>query len=256
MHLKSFFVKRRSQPTEEHRSKKLLDQVGDAIRLKHYSYRTEQAYVGWIKRYIYFHDMRHPSEMGAAGVEAFLTHLAVKEHVAASTQNQALSALLFLYREVLHQELGPVDALRAKRPKRLPIVLTKDETLRLIGCLSGTHQLMAKLIYGSGIRLMECLRLRVKDLESERRALIVRDGKGAQDRMLAGERLLSTGVQHRCLLRYSSDFSVFHNRKEGPLRMIEAVPLHLLRYGKWRHMPPRGYLPKTCHGILFWRRDS
>lgn len=119
--------------------------------------------------------------MGAPEVEAFLTHLAVKEHVAASTQNQALSALLFLYREVLHQELGPVDALRAKRPQRLPTVLTKDETLRLIGCLSGTHQLMAKLIYGSGIRLMEYLR--VKDLEFERRALIVRDGKGAQDRV-------------------------------------------------------------------------
>ena len=156
---------------EEPRPKKLWDQVR----------ATEQAYVGWIKRYIHFHDVRHPSEMGAPEVEAFLTHLAVKEHVAASTQNQALSALLFLYREVLHQELGPVDALRAKRPQRLPTVLTKDETLRLIGCLSGTHQLMAKLIYGSGIRLMECLR--VKDLEFERRALIVRDGKGAQDRV-------------------------------------------------------------------------
>jgi integron integrase len=168
---------------EEHRPKKLLDQVRDAIRLKHYSYRTEQAYVGWIKRYIYFHNVHHPSEMGAPEVEAFLTHLAVKENVAASTQNQALGALLFLYREVLHQDLGPVDALRAKRPKRLPTVLTKDETLRLIGCLSGTHQLMAKLIYGSGIRLMECLRLRVKDLEFERRAIIVRDGKGAQDRV-------------------------------------------------------------------------
>jgi len=168
---------------EEHRPKKLLDQVRDAIRLKHYSYRTEQAYVGWIKRYIHFHNVRHPSEMGAPEVEAFLTHLAVKKNVAASTQNQALSALLFLYREVLRQDLGPVDALRAKRPKRLPTVLTKDETLRLIGCLSGTHQLMAKLIYGSGLRLMECLRLRVKDLEFDRRALIVRDGKGAQDRV-------------------------------------------------------------------------
>ena len=166
---------------EEHRPKKLLDQVRDAIHLKQYSYRTEQAYVGWIKRYLYFHDVRHPSEMGAPEVEAFLTHLAVKENVAASTQNQALSALLFLHREVLHQDLGPVDALRAKRPKRLPTVLTKDETLRLIGCLSGTHQLMGKLIYGSGVRLMECLRLRVKDLEFDRQTLIVRDGKGAQD---------------------------------------------------------------------------
>ena len=110
---------------EERRPKKLLDQVRDAIRLKHYSYRTEQAYVGWIKRYIYFHNVRHPSEMGAPEVEAYLTHLAVKENVAASTQNQALSALLFLYREVLYQDLGLVDALRAKRPKRLPTVLTK-----------------------------------------------------------------------------------------------------------------------------------
>ena len=117
--------------------------------------------------------------MGAPEVEAFLTHLAVKENVAASTQNEAFSALLSLYREVLQQDLGPVHALRAKRAKRLPTVLTKEETLRLIACLSGTHQLMAKLIYGSGVRLMECLRLRVKDLEFERRALIVRDGKGA-----------------------------------------------------------------------------
>jgi integron integrase len=168
---------------EEQRPKKLLDQVRDALRLKHYSIRTEQAYVGWIKRYIRFHALRHPSEMGAPEVETFLIHLAVKENVAASTQNQALSALLFLYREVLHQDLGPIDALRAKRPKRLPTVLTKEETLRLIGCLSGMHQLMAKLIYGSGLRLMECLRLRVKDLEFERRAIIVRDGKGAEDRV-------------------------------------------------------------------------
>jgi len=168
---------------EEQRPKELLEQVHDAIRLKHCSIRTEEAYVNWVKRYIYFHGVRHPAEMGAAEVEAFLTHLAVKENVAASTQNQALSALLFLYRQVLHQGLGPVDALRAKRPKRLPTVLTKEETLRLIACLSGTHQLMAKLIYGSGIRLMECLRLRVKDLEFERRAIIVRDGKGAQDRV-------------------------------------------------------------------------
>ena len=167
----------------EQHPKKLVDQVRDAIRLKHYSIRTEEAYVNWIKRYIFFHGVRHPAEMGAAEVEAFLTHLAVKENVAASTQNQALSALLFLYREVLHQDLGPVDALRAKRPKRLPTVLTKEETLRLIACLSGTHQLMAKLIYGSGTRLMECLRLRVKDLEFERRAIIVRDGKGAQERV-------------------------------------------------------------------------
>ena len=145
----------------EQRPKKLLDQVRDAIHLKHYSIRTEGTYVNWVKRYIYFHNVRHPAEMGAAEVEAFLTHLAVKENVAASTQNQALSALLFLYREVLHQELRPVDALRAKRPRRLPTVLTKDEVRRVIGELSGTHRLMAKLLYGSGLWLMECVRLRV-----------------------------------------------------------------------------------------------
>jgi len=163
--------------------KKLLDRVRDAIRLKHYSIRTEEAYVNWIKRYIFFHDVRHPAEMGAAEVEAFLTHLAVNENVAASTQNQALSALLFLYREVLNEDLGPIDALRAKKPKRLPTVLTKEEVYEVLGHLSGAHLLMAKLLYGSGLRLMECLRLRVKDLDFAHRAIVVRDGKGEKDRV-------------------------------------------------------------------------
>ena len=155
-------------------SKKLLDRVRDAIRLKHYSIRTEQSYINWIKRYIFFHNVRHPDEMGAAEVEAFLTHLAVNENVAASTQNQALSALLFLYREVLKKDLGPIDALRAKKPKRMPTVLTKEEVRRVLGELSGTHQLTAKLLYGSGLRLMECLRLRVKDLDFARCQILVR----------------------------------------------------------------------------------
>ncbi len=147
----------------EQRPKKLLDQVRDAIRLKHYSIRTEQAYVLWIKRFIFFHDKRHPREMGASEIEAFLTHLAVDQHVAASTQNQALNALLFLYREVLNIELErPINAMRAKKPKRLPTVLTKEEVRRVLGQLSGTHRLMASLLYGSGLRLMECVRLRVK----------------------------------------------------------------------------------------------
>jgi len=176
----------------EQRPKKLLDQactelcrsVRDAIRLKHYSIRTEEAYVGWITRFILFHDKRHPNEMGRTEIEAFLTHLAVEQNVAASTQNQALSALLFLYREVLHQDLdGPIDALRASKPKRLPTVLTKDEVHRVLSHLPGTHQLMARLLYSSGLRLMECLRLRVKDLDFGQRAIIVRDGKGEQDRV-------------------------------------------------------------------------
>jgi integrase len=150
----------------EQRPKKLLDQVRDAIRLKHYSIRTEESYVTWIKRYILFHNKRHPHEMASAEIEAFLTHLAVQQNVAASTQNQALSALLFLYRDVLKMPLDlSINAVRAKKPKRLPTVLTKEETLMVIECLSGMQRLMAKLLYGGGLRLMECLRLRVKDLD-------------------------------------------------------------------------------------------
>lgn len=168
------------EPTD----KKLLDRVRDAIRRKHYSIRTEEAYINWIKRFILFHHKRHPNEMGAAEVEAFLTHLAVKENVAASTQNQALSALWFLYREVLHQDLdGPIDALRACKPKRLPAVLTKEEVHRVLGQLSGDHLLMAKLLYGSGLRLMECARLRVKDVDFAYHTIVVRDGKGMEDRV-------------------------------------------------------------------------
>jgi len=164
--------------------KKLLDQVREAIRRKHYSIRTEEAYVTWIKRYILFHNKRHPKEMGSAEIQAYLTYLAMEQNVAASTQNQALSALLFLYREVLGKELEfPINALRAKRPKRLPTVLTKEEALRVIGCLSGTYQLMAKLLYGSGLRLMECVRLRVKDVDFAQHQIIVRDGKGQKDRV-------------------------------------------------------------------------
>jgi integron integrase len=161
-----------------------LDQVRDAIRLKHYSIRTEEAYVNWIRRFILFHGKRHPKDMGGPEIEAFLTHLAVEGHVAASTQNQALSALLFLYRDVLHQELNyPIDAVRAKPSQHLPAVLTKDEVRQVIAQISGIHQLQAKLLYGSGLRLLECLRLRVKDLDFERRAIIVRDTKGDQDRV-------------------------------------------------------------------------
>ncbi len=163
--------------------KKLLDQVRDAIRLKHYSIRTENSYVDWVRRYILFHNKRHPNEMGAPEVEAFLTHLAVNENVAASTQNQALSALLFLYREVLKQDLGPVNALRAKKPKRLPTVLTKEEVHRLFQHMSGTPLLMARLLYGAGLRLMECVRLRVQDLDFDYLTITVRDGKGNKDRV-------------------------------------------------------------------------
>lgn len=167
----------------ESRPKKLLDQVRDAIRLKHYSYRTEQTYVGWIRRYILFHDKRHPKDMGNEDVEAFLTHLAVDGNVSASTQNQALSALLFLYRHVLHQELGQLDAVRAKRSRYLPTVLTKGETRSVLQHVSGAPGLVINVLYGSGLRLSEGLRLRIKDLDFAQHQIIVRDAKGSESRV-------------------------------------------------------------------------
>lgn len=163
--------------------KKLLDQVVDAFRLRHYAYSTEQQYVHWIRRFILFHNKRHPREMGAGEIEAFLTHLAVEGQVAASTQNQALCALLFLYREVLSQPIEHVEVTWAKKPKRLPTVLSQEETRQLLAHLSGRHCLMAQLLYGSGLRLMECLRLRVKDIDFQQQQIIVRDGKGFKDRV-------------------------------------------------------------------------
>jgi integron integrase len=168
----------------ESRPQKLLDQVRQAIRLKHYSYRTEESYVAWIRRYILFHNKQHPKEMGTAEITAFLSHLAVEGQVAASTQNQALSALLFLYRDVLHQELeGAIDALRAKPSRYLPTVLTKEEVLAVIDNLSGVHRLTIQVLYGSGLRLTEGLRLRVKDLDFAQQQVAVRDAKGAESRV-------------------------------------------------------------------------
>jgi integron integrase len=163
---------------------KLLDVVRQIIRLKHYSDRTEETYIDWIKRYILFHDKRHPREMGSREIEAFLSYLAIEGKVAASTQNQALSALLFLYREVLKLELdSPVDAIRAKRSRYLPTVLTKEEVLAVIQNLSGVYQIVIKLLYGSGLRLTEGLQLRVKDVDFSGQQLSIRDSKGMESRV-------------------------------------------------------------------------
>lgn len=165
-------------------SPKLLDQVRDKLRVKHYAIRTEQSYVDWIKRYIYFHDKTHPKDLGAQDVEAFLTHLAVVGKVAASTQNQAKSALLFLYREVLEIQLPWLDNVtQAKAPKKLPVVLTVAEVQAVLSRLSGSHLLIASLLYGGGMRLMEAVRLRVQDVEFARHEIIVREGKGFKDRV-------------------------------------------------------------------------
>ena len=157
---------------------RLLQRVHEAIRVRHYSRRTEEAYVHWIKRLIYFHGKRHPETMGEAEVTAFLNHLAVERHVAAATQNQALSAILFLYRQVLGRELPWLDGVqRRTRPPRVPVVLTREEAARLLAGITGTRWLIASLLYGAGLRLRECLELRVKDIDFGYLRILVRDSK-------------------------------------------------------------------------------
>jgi integron integrase len=231
----------------EHRPKKLLDHVCDAIRLKHYSIRTEESYITWIKRYIFFHNKRHPSELGSAAIEAFLTHLAVDQKVAASTQNQALSALLCLYRDVLKMPLDfPIDAMRAKKPKRLPTVLTKEETLTVIERLSGTPRFMAKLLYGGGLRLMECLRLRVKDLDCAQRQIIVHDGKGMEDRVtMLPESLIIPLQEHLSHVKriHAQDVA----QKVGPVYVpcaLERKYPHAGRLWIWQYVFPSDRLSK------------
>ena len=161
----------------------LLDELKGALRVRHYSRRTEEAYVAWVKRFICFSGKRHPREMGEAEVQTFLAHLATQRRVTASTQNQALSALLFLYREVLKLNFNVDVLVRARRPERLPVVLTRQEVKAILNTMAGTAWLVASLLYGAGLRLMECLTLRVKDLDFSRNEIVVRDGKGQKDRV-------------------------------------------------------------------------
>jgi integron integrase len=166
-------------------SSPFLDSVRTAIRVRHYSIRTEDAYLGWVKRFILFHGKRHPAEMGAAEVTQFLSHLAVDRTVSPATQNQAFNALVFLYHQVLQQPLGPVvGVVRAADKQRIPVVLTPEEVARVLAGLRGSYWLVACLQYGSGLRLLESCRLRVKDLDFSHRAIIIRDGKGAKDRVV------------------------------------------------------------------------
>ncbi len=160
------------------------DRLRTALRARHYSLRTEEAYVGWVKRYAAFHGERPPDELGEAEINAFLSHLAARQHIAASTQTQALSALLFLYRDVLGRPVESLgDVVRARRPERLPIVLTRGEVKAVLARLDGEPRLVATLLYGTGLRLMECLRLRVKDVDFALNQILVRDGKGMKDRL-------------------------------------------------------------------------
>jgi integron integrase len=215
--------------------------------LKHYSIRTEEAYINWIRRYILFHDKRHPMEMGSREIEAFLTHLAVDEQVAASTQNQAFHALLFLYREVLKQELeDSIHAIRAKKPKRLPTVLTRAEVRAVLEAMDGAHQLMAKLLYGCGLRLMECVRLRVKDVDFGGNQIVVRDAKGMKDRVtMLPERLKVPLQEHllRVKLTHDDDLAKGYGRVYLPYALERKYPNANRQWG-WQYVFPSPSLSK------------
>ncbi len=199
---------------------KLLDQVRQAIRTRHYSDRTEKAYIHWIKRYIFFHDKRHPQEMAEAEIARFLSSLATTGRVSASTQNQAFNTLLFLYDGVLNKKIGLIDGVvRAKRPQRLPVVLTKDEVKKVIDQINGVPRLMAILLYGAGLRLMECCRLRVKDIDFSRNEILVRSGKGDKDR----HTMLPTAIKPALLKHIEANQCQHHAEVENGLGRV-ALP--------------------------------
>jgi integron integrase len=232
-------VPRKSFPIEP-----LLERARHLIRLKHYSIRTEKSYLPWIQGYVLFHNNRDPKEMAGQEVEAFLSHLAVNLKVSASTQNQAFNALLFLYREVLKKELGDsVDAIRAKKPQRLPTVMTKDETMKVIGAVPVEHQLMVKLIYGSGLRLMECLRLRVKDIDFGNNHIVVRDAKGMKDRItVLPDNLKLSLHEHleRVKLMHQGDVAKGYGRVYLPYALERKYSNASLEWG-WQYVfPARG----------------
>ena len=224
---------------------RLLDQVRGKIRLKHYSLRTEQTYVDWIKRFIRHFGKRHPRDLGAIEVEAFLTHLAVAGRVAASTQNQAKSALLFLYREVLGNELPWLDNVeQAKAPRRMPVVLTRDEIRAVLSRLTGTHWLIANLLYGGGLRLMECLRLRVKDIDFGRCEILVRDGKGFKDRVTVLPATLTKPLEaHLLKVRalHERDISDGGGEVFLPYALSRKYPAAAREWG-WQFVFPSGNL--------------
>lgn len=222
-------------------SEKLLERARQILRRKHYAYRTEQRYLAWINRFIRFHGKRHPTHMGRAEIEAFLTHLAVKEKVAASTQNQALNALLFLYRHVLDIPINfPLTSVRARRPKRFPTVLSQEEVQRLLPCVDPPYQLITKLLYGSGLRISEAVRIRVKDFDFEQRHVAVRDGKGAKDRItLLPDSLTAELKDHleRVRLIHQRDLRQGYGSVYLPFALIRKYP-EAPRQWIWQYVFP------------------
>ncbi len=221
---------------------RLYDRIIEVLRVRHYSRRTEEAYVHWIRRYIEFQQHRHPRQLSEGDVNRFLTHLAVKEHVAASTQNQALSAILFLYEHVLEQPLDRIEGVvRARRPKRLPVVLTVDEVSRVMAHLTGDKWLIAMLLYGGGLRLLEALRLRVKDLDFERGEIAVREGKGDKDRVTMVPQAVIRPLQEH--LRHvesihRQDLADGYGRVELPHALARKYP-NANREWRWQFVFPQ-----------------
>jgi integron integrase len=223
---------------------RLLDRVRSKMRLLHYAIRTEEAYVDWIRRYILFHGKKHPAEMGGPEVETFLTHLAVVGHVAASTQNQALAALLFLYQQVLEIELPKLDSVRAKRPTRLPVVLSVAEVKAVLDRMEGVYGQMAELMYGAGLRLLETCRLRVKDLDFERRQIVVREGKGDKDRVVPLPRRLVDRLQvqiEHVKKIHERDLADGHGKVWLPGALREKYPRAERELG-WQYLYPSSRL--------------
>jgi len=244
---------------------KLFDQLSEVARFKHYSIRTEEAYRQWVRRFLQFNrrggsvaagGWRHPRELGAVEVQAFLNDLALNQRVAVSTQNQALNGLVFLYREVLHMDLGDIGKIeRPRRPARLPVVLTRAEAHRLLAGMTGTHQLMASLLYGTGMRLMECVRLRVKDVDFAANHILVRDGKGWKDRVtMLPDRLKAKLQTHlkRVKLLHEKDLAAGQGRVYLPFALSKKYPNAEREWG-WQYVFPAAGLSRDPRSSVMRR---
>jgi len=219
----------------------LLERLRDAIRVRHYSIRTEKSYVQWVRRFILFHGKRHPAEMGAAEISSYLTHLAVDMKVSASTQNQALNAIYFFYKNILQREIGTLEGVvPAKKPQRLPVVLTRQEVASVLRHLKGDNWLMAALMYGAGVRLMECLRLRVKDIDFDQHSILVRQGKGNKDRVtILPERLVDHLRRHLAKVHslHQRDLDEGYGRVYLPAALARKYPNADREWG-WQYVFP------------------
>lgn len=219
---------------------KFLDTMREKIRIKHYSYKTEKAYVDWAERFIRFHGICHPAEMGRAEVEAFLSHLAVERNVSSSTQNQALHALLFMYEQVIGVKLDNVQAIRAKKSQHVPAVLSQEEVKKVLGRLNGVYYIIGRLLYGSGMRLMECMRLRVKDIDFDLRTVTVRDTKNDRDRVTVLPASIVEPLRahlKRVKLQHEEDIHVGRGGVEMPGALARKYPSAEFEWG-WQYVFP------------------